>query len=214
MARFSNAIVRQVVNALMRQRWGRRVLGLFALLAVVGGGLGVFLQAAPTDMQAMPAGIAYTLTGKVVNVADGDTFTLLVKNRQQRVRLASVDAPEQSKDAQQRGQPMASASRKALAGMVAGKTLTVQCYEKDRYGRHICNVPLDDGRIVNRVMVQEGMAWANMEGRGKFMRDPALHGLEQQARQARKGLWAVDNPVAPWAWRYQCWTQHQCQGAG
>ncbi|MFA5488546.1 MAG: thermonuclease family protein [Candidimonas sp.] len=214
MARFSNAIARQVVDALMRYRWSRTIVGVLVLLAVAGGGLGVVLQAASSDTQALPAGIAYTLTGKVVNVADGDTFTLLADGRQQRVRLASIDAPEQSKDAKRRGQPMASASRKALAVLLAGKTVTAQCYEKDRYSRHICNVPLEDGRIVNRVMVQDGLAWANMEGRGKFMRDPALHALERDARQARKGLWAVGNPVAPWAWRYQCWTQHQCQGAG
>jgi endonuclease YncB( thermonuclease family) len=33
-------------------------------------------------------------TGRVVKVADGDTITVLVDERQVRVRLESIDAPE------------------------------------------------------------------------------------------------------------------------
>ena len=46
----------------------------------------------------MPAS-AETLAGRVVGVADGDTLTVLVSgNRQVKIRLAGIDAPE-------RGQP-------------------------------------------------------------------------------------------------------------
>ena len=37
---------------------------------------------------------AETLTGKVVRIADGDTFTLLVNKKQHRIRLHGIDAPE------------------------------------------------------------------------------------------------------------------------
>jgi micrococcal nuclease len=211
---FSNAVIQQVVNALMRHRWSRMVLSLIALLAAAGSGLSLMSQAGHADAQDTADGTEYTLAGKVVRVADGDTFTLLVKGKQHRVRMASIDAPEQYKDSRQPGQPTAAASRQALSDLIAGKTLTLQCYEKDRFDRNICLVPLSDGRIANRVMVQSGMAWANMEGRGKFMRDPELPAMEQQARRARLGLWSSGAPVAPWVWRYQCWTQQQCQGAG
>jgi endonuclease YncB( thermonuclease family) len=49
-----------------------------------------------------------------------------------------------------------------------------------------------------------------MEGRGKYMRDPALPALEEQARRARLGLWREANPVQPWVWRYQCWKKSKC----
>lgn len=166
----------------------------------------VFLagSAAPTDAY------AFQLSGTVLRVADGDTFTLLVGQRREQIRLASIDAPETTKDKQRPGQHMAQASRKALAELIEGKRLTLQCYERDQYKRGICDVPLGDGSTANQQQVKHGMAWANMEGRGKFMRDPSLPALEAQARQRRQGLWNQANQVAPWVWRYQCWKQAQC----
>ncbi len=152
----------------------------------------------------------FQLSGKVVQVADGDTFTLLVDRRRERIRMASIDAPETTKDSDRPGQPMAQASRKALAGLIAGRQLTVLCYERDRYERSICDVPLEDGTTANQRQVMRGMAWANMEGRGKFMRDPSLPGFEDKARRARTGLWSQAGQVPPWVWRYQCWKQGQC----
>lgn len=152
----------------------------------------------------------YTLEGRVVRVADGDTFTLLVGTDQKRVRMASIDAPEVGKDRERPGQPFAQASKDGLARLIAGKQLRLSCYERDHYGRDVCDVLLDDGDTANRKQVAAGLAWANMEGKGKFMRDPALPALEQQARRARLGVWRDDNPVQPWAWRYTCWRQRQC----
>ncbi|WP_237173520.1 thermonuclease family protein [Paracandidimonas lactea] len=160
----------------------------------------------------LPSG-GYELAGRVVRVADGDTLTLLVNGGQQKVRLASIDAPEVTKDARQPGQPYAQASRESLADMVAGKNLVLRCYERDRYKRNICDVPLPDGDTANRRQVARGMAWANMEGRGRYMRDDALPRLQEHARRQRLGLWQDRDPVRPWQWRYQCWRQKQCQGA-
>ena len=107
----------------------------------------------------VPAG-SYTLTGMIVNVADGDTVTLRAPDGQRRIRLDSIDAPEEGHGADQPGQPYAEAARKNLADLVAGKTLTAQCYEKDQYGREVCALILDDGRSANRLQVEAGYAWA------------------------------------------------------
>ncbi len=153
---------------------------------------------------------AFSLTGQVVQVADGDTLTLLVGKRRERVRLASIDAPEVTKDRARPGQPMAQQSRKALADLVAGKTLKVQCFEQDRYQRNVCDVMLPDGSTANQKQVARGLAWANMEKRGRFLRDDSLRGLEREARRDRLGIWQRTDAVAPWVWRYQCWQLGQC----
>lgn len=155
---------------------------------------------------AWPAvGGTYALSGRVVQVADGDTLTLLAGRQRHRIRLASIDAPETGHGRAQPGQPYGQAARKALADLAAGKTLTLRCYEQDQYGRDICDVPLGDGRQANRLMVAGGMAWANRQGGGKYLRDPGLADLERQARAQRLGLWRDPKPVPPWEWRWKCW---------
>lgn len=197
-------------TALPRARGKRRYVGLVVVALLAAG---TFLQQrgvfAGNDASLPPA-YQFQLTGNVVHVADGDTFTLLVDRRRERIRMASIDAPEITKDADRPGQPMSQASRKALSGLIAGKELSVLCYERDRYERSVCDVPLGDGTTANQIQVRHGMAWANMEGRGKFMRDPSLPNLEKQARKEQAGLWGQGKQVAPWVWRYQCWQQAQC----
>jgi endonuclease YncB( thermonuclease family) len=173
-----------------------------------GAAAAVLLAAGLCLAWSVPAARAagpYALSGRVVDVSDGDTLTLLAGRDRHRIRLASIDAPETGHGRQRPGQPYGQAARKALADLVAGRTLTLRCFEQDRYGRDVCDVPLPDGRKANRVMVETGMAWANRQGGGKYLRDETLSGLERQARDRRLGLWRQPGAVAPWDWRWQCW---------
>lgn len=191
-----------------RKRW--RSYAWVAGLALVAGLAGILDARQDAAAPAADSQGVYTLAGEVVRVADGDTFTLLSGKRQERVRLASIDAPETTHSREQPGQPFANASREALSDLIAGKKLSLRCFEQDRFERHICDVPLPDGGTANQRLVASGMAWANREGKGKFLRDPAIGGLERQARDQRLGLWRDRNPVAPWVWRYECWRQTRC----
>lgn len=186
--------------------WALRALLLTALVTLPAFGSNAV--AAWAHHESMPG--AYTLAGRVVHVADGDTFTLLVEDHQERIRLASIDAPETTHGSKRPGQPFGQVSKNALARLVAGKVLSLICFERDRYDRHICDVPLADGSTANQEQVAAGVAWANMEGHGKYMRDRKIPELEARARHARLGLWQSSDPVRPWVWRYQCWRQGQC----
>ncbi|MDN3986714.1 thermonuclease family protein [Zwartia vadi] len=181
---------------------------LFACMAVALFWAVDKIPASPVSV-AQASGSQYKLTGKVVRVSDGDTINLLVDNKQERIRLASIDAPETSHGSDQPGQPFGEASRKNLANYVAGKTVTVVCFEKDRYERHICDVPVD-GTTANRLQVEQGMAWANQQAKGKYLRDRSLPELEKNARQKKIGLWSEPDAVAPWEWRVVCWKNKKC----
>lgn len=163
---------------------------------------------------AVPAGGvpqgSYTLTGTIVNVADGDTVTLRAPDGQRRIRMDSIDAPEEGHGADQPGQPYAEASRQNLASLVAGKSLTAQCYETDQYGRDVCALILEDGRSANRLQVEAGYAWAYTARKGDYLRDKAMPDLQRQAKAAGRGLWVQQEAVQPWKWRYDCWRQRQC----
>lgn len=157
---------------------------------------------------AAPA-LAYEIKGKVINVADGDTITVRDGTENYRIRLASIDAPETGNGSDRPGQPYGEASRRFLANQVAGKSVALECFEEDRYGRHICNVLLGEV-TANQLLVDAGLAWANRQGKDKYLRDRSLLGLQADAKANQRGLWVEPNPVAPWVWRYECWRQGQC----
>jgi endonuclease YncB( thermonuclease family) len=127
--------------------------------------------------------------GRVVSVHDGDTVTILSGGVERRVRLVGIDAPE-------RGQPYGSAARRVLSARIAGRD--VQAIERgaDSYGRTLARLRVD-GADVNALQVRDGFAWVFR----RFENDPALIVLEDEARAARRGLWADPEPVPPWAWR-------------
>ncbi|CFE02759.1 nuclease [Bordetella pertussis] len=37
-----------------------------------------------------------------------------------------------------------------------------------------------------------------------------MPGLQRQAREAGRGLWAQSGAIEPWKWRYDCWRQRRC----
>lgn len=132
------------------------------------------------------------VSGKVVKIADGDTFTLLTPRKQEvKVRLAEIDAPE-------RGQPYGKASRQALSELVFGKEVRVEMVDTDRYGRLVGRV-FQDKTDVNAEMVRLGAAWVYT----KYNKDKSLIRVEKRARANRDGLWALppEHLIAPWEYR-------------
>lgn len=134
---------------------------------------------------------AQVFTGRVVGVSDGDTITVLAPgNRQVKVRLDGIDAPESRQDYGQRAKQMAS-------DLVFGKQVTVTTKERDRYGRTVGAVTVG-GVDVNLAMVSAGMAWWY---RQYAPGNAALERAESSARAARRGLWASPSPIPPWEFR-------------
>jgi len=197
-------------------RWRSRLNGLLvmALLAVAASWLDARTDR-PANRQPAKRSAAqsvYVLEGRVSKVSDGDTVTLSTVDGRQRIRLASIDAPETGSRGRP-GQPYGDASRQYLTQMVSARTITARCYEQDHYQRHVCDLMLADGQTANRRLVEAGMAWANQQGKGKYLRDKQMLELERQARQAKRGLWqaAKGKPASPWEWRYQCWQKRHCK---
>ena len=59
-----------------------------------------------------------------------------------------------------------------------------------------------DGRNLNQELVKQGWCWWY---RKYAPGDTVLEGLEKDAREARRGLWADPQPVPPWEWRKGRW---------
>ena len=143
-------------------------------------------------------GYAASFTGKVVKVSDGDTIQVLMDGKAIKVRLAEIDCPEIGHGKKKPGQPYGKAARRFALDLVGGKIVHVDVVTKDRYGRSIGTVVLDNGSTLNKRMVEAGLAWVYR----RYAKDPILFDLESKAKKAKRGLWSDPNPVPPWKWRH------------
>ena len=130
-------------------------------------------------------------SGSVVSVLDGDTIEVLLNQHPERIRLSGIDCPEKHQAFGQR-------AKQAASELVYGKEVTLQPHGKDRYQRTLADVILQDGTNLNQELVRQGWCWWY---RKYAPGDTVLEGLEMEAREARKGLWADSQPVPPWEWR-------------
>jgi len=147
----------------------------------------IYGQMQSQQAPAAEAGIA----GWVSKVADGDTFTLIAVGQAPRaVRLYGIDAPE-------RDQAYGELATTALVARIDGREVRVAVEDVDIYGRLVGTVFVNDSNI-NLAMVEQGHAWWYEQ----YARDAVeLELAEQQARAARRGLWASGTAVEPWEWR-------------
>jgi micrococcal nuclease len=160
-------------------------------------------------------------SAKVIAILDGDTVLILHKAAGQyagglmKIRLAEIDAPEKD-------QAYGAASRSSLVEMVWHRQVRVHPLAVDKYGRTVAQLEVN-GLRVNEEMVRRGMAWEYSH----YHSDRRYISIEQEARQAKRGLWVQSDPVPPWQWRkqhaaetdiplvlapgdYSCGSKHHC----
>lgn len=133
--------------------------------------------------------LLFAWEGKVVSVTDGDTIKVIKDGIQIKVRLAAIDCPE-------KGQPWGKKAKQFTSHMALFQTVVVLPESKDRYGRIIGWVFIDEINL-NKALIRAGLAWHYR----KYSSDSLLTALEMEARAAKKGLWSEPEPVPPWEWR-------------
>ena len=130
------------------------------------------------------------LKGKVVRIADGDTFTLLdANNNQIRIRLHGIDCPEKGQDCYQ-------VAKDYLGKLVFQKVVYVENLDTDRYGRTIGRVWIN-GVDVNLALLRNGLAW-HYKHYDKFKEYAEA---ESQARKEKLNIWSRSDAIAPWDYR-------------
>lgn len=136
----------------------------------------------------------------VKKVYDGDTFQL---ENGEKVRLLGIDTPEKwespklDNDAERSGQDkktiqkLGELASEYAENMVAGKKVRLvpepDYEDKDKYGRLLRYVYLEDGTFVNKKMVEDGYAYAYRKF--KISELDEMIEAERQARTSRRGLW-------------------------
>ncbi len=143
-----------------------------------------------------------TLPGvKVVHVIDGDTVIVASATSQVKVRLDSIDCPEQD-------QHWGDIATRGLIKLIGGKSVKLEVHGNDVHGRTLGTLFVylqDKGewQNVNERMVTLGHAWVMRLGYGHLpkSRQHKLNQLERWAKSKSVGLWKTENPISPWKWR-------------
>lgn len=140
-------------------------------------------------------------TFRVVRVIDGDTVDVSKFNRRVRIRLDSVDCPED-------GQPWGETAKAGLIKLIGGKSVRLEEHGRDPYGRTIATLYVrseegSDWLNVNERMVILGHAWVMRRFYSHLPRErqTALNRMEAWAKSKKVGLWKTSNPIPPWEWR-------------
>jgi endonuclease YncB( thermonuclease family) len=93
------------------------------------------------------------LDGTVVGISDGDTITVLDSSqRQHRIRLHQIDAPEKRQDFGQR-------SKQSLSDLIFSKPVRVEVTTIDKYGREVGKVWIH-GTDANLEQIKRGWRWS------------------------------------------------------
>ena len=155
------------------------VLAAIDIADIFRGGPGTLSSEVP-DVQA-----------RVSRVVDGDTIIVSLDGEDYRVRYIGMDAPETVRP-DWPVEPFGPEASEFNKRLVEGKTVWLErdVTETDQFGRLLRYVWLGDGRMVNKVLVDEGYARAvtlppDVKHAADFVR------LERDARAEERGLWAL-----------------------
>ena len=135
--------------------------------------------------------------GVVEGVYDGDTLQVKGVGK---VRLIGIDTPEREDSSRDRSftrlgarqrqlRPIGQAALRFNIAQAKGKTVRLDFDgpRKDRHDRTLAYVYLPDGRLLNRLLLEQGCAVVyrrfDFQHRDDFLR------AEAAAREARLGLW-------------------------
>ncbi len=125
---------------------------------------------------------------QVKYVYDGDTVKL---QDGRKVRLLNINAPEIEHD-RKRGEPGGETAKKRLEALVQGRRLRLEydVERHDKYGRTLAYL-FDEHRLhLNQVLVQEGLAIANIHP-PNLKYGEALLRAQTEAEREKRGIWGM-----------------------
>jgi len=170
---------------------------------------------------------AEQFTGRVLAVVDGDMLSVIRDDVAEFVHLYGVDCPEPAQAFGPEAKAFVSElvlgtsvvvqlvnpNEEAVVNAPASQALVAKRWlatvgepgadpeemlKQDEAGALYANVVLEDGRVLNHVLVAEGMAWWYPL---VAPNDILLKRLNADAMEAHVGLWVDPAPLAPWDFR-------------
>ncbi len=139
----------------------------------------------------------------VTKVFDGDTFEAEVNGKKEKVRMLGIDTPEKwdsekfDRDTERSGRDketlrkLGELASEYTTRLIGGKKVTLipdsKSDDKDKYGRLLRYVYLEDGTFVNMKIVEDG--YANAYRKFSHSQKNEFIEAEKNARENKRGLW-------------------------
>lgn len=128
----------------------------------------------------------------VVKVVDGDTMDVSINGQTERLRLIGIDTPETvdpRKPVQCFGREASDKAKSLLSSARVAIEQDASQGERDKYGRLLVYVFLEDGTNFNRYMIAEGYAH-EYTYRVPYKYQTTFKAAQRAASDNEKGLWA------------------------
>jgi micrococcal nuclease len=164
-------------------------------LILIGSALLILTARHVAEVPAPPA------TGVILAVHDGDTIGVRVAGEVRHVRLVAEDSPEIGQ-----GSPGAAARDWLALTCPPGSTVRLvpdTHHPADSYGRQLAWVAFGPGEMLNIAIVRAGYAYAYRPPGHRVDRWDEVQAAEEEARDARRGVWAAgpEGGERPWVYR-------------
>ena len=159
-----------------------------ALIAADSTGLSAAeLAVIPSNTSAAEV-VAYYRVDRVI---DGDTVDVVIDGKVERLRLIGIDTPETvhpSKPVECYGLEASDKAKALLAGGRVSLERDATQGDRDKYGRLLRYVFLEDGSNFNQLMIVEGFAYEYTYNQS-YKYQLAFVAAETVAKESKRGLW-------------------------
>jgi micrococcal nuclease len=154
-------------------------------------------EASPAASPELSPSPAATVSGelyRVVSVTDGDTLKVDIAGKTETIRVIGVNTPETvdpRKPAECFGQEASAQAKKILTGKSVRLEADPSQQERDRYGRLLRFIFLEDGTDVGLNLIQNGYAQQYLYDK-PYTYYEQYKTAEADAKANKRGLWADD----------------------
>ncbi len=173
----------------LKNKMSTKQLVLTILIVIVSAFFGLnndSLNSLINLIDPVPAGYA-----RVLEVIDGDTIKVQFGDSVERIRLIGVDTPEThhpDKAVQCFGREASDYSHRLMDGHDVRLEADPTNTNRDRYSRLLRYVYLEDGRLVNIELINQGYGFAYIGF--PFQKMAEFSAAQKTARSDNKGLWS------------------------
>lgn len=145
----------------------------------------------------IPSAVARELTAKVLSNNDGDTLTVIIDGRKEKIRLLGMDTPEIAQGF------WGKEAQKYTEKLTTGKEIMLETdvQERDQFGRLLAYVFID-GQFLNLLLIQAGYAQLlTYSPNVKYV--DVFTAAQTQARNSGEGIWGANGlKKSPYEFRH------------